>query len=141
MTGQLFRAMKILGVTCLFLPLWAGGSANPLAFRLTPAWTADAPDRQRERARITALLDAVEHSGVKFIREGKEYSTVQGRKHLERKLRHAGERVKTAEDFIEGIASRSSTTGRPYFVRLADGEQMESGAWMRQRLAEFDARR
>ncbi len=141
MTGRLMRSLRIVGSACLLLVFWTGVPGNSWAPPRAPAWAADAPDRQRERARITALLDAVEHSGAKFVREGKEYSAVQGRKHLARKLRHAGERVKTAEDFIESIASRSSTTGRPYFVRLVNGEKMESGAWMRQRLAEIDGRR
>jgi hypothetical protein len=104
------------------------------------AWGAEPPDRQREQARIAALLDSVERSGATFIREKKAYSAVEGRKHLERKLRHAGNRVKTAEDFIEGVASRSSTTGRAYMIKLPSGEQMETEPWLRQRLAEIDAR-
>ncbi len=105
-----------------------------------PAWGAESPDRQREQARITALLDAVERSGATFIREGKAYSAAEGRKHLDRKLRHAGGRIKTAEEFIEGIARRSSTTGRPYLIRFPSGEEMETGPWLRQRLAEIDSR-
>ena len=56
-------------------------------------------------------------------------------------LKAHGILVKTAEQFIEGIASRSSTTGHPYFVKLPSGEQVETGPWLRQRLAEIDSRR
>jgi hypothetical protein len=100
---------------------------------------AESADRQREQARIAALLDTVERSGAAFIREERTYSAAEGRKHLERKLHHAGDRVTTAEQFIEEIASRSSTTGRPYFVKLPSGEQVETGPWLRQRLAEIDS--
>ena len=123
------------------LLLFLGGVVIGLLLLPLPAGAGEVPDRQREQARITALLDAVERSGAQFIREKKAYSAVEGRKHLQRKLRHAGDRVKTAEQFIEGIASRSSTTGRPYIVKLPSGEQMETGPWLRQRLAEIDARR
>ncbi len=132
------RAVLATGV---FLLLLAAGDTLGGAEWGGPAWGAESPDRQREQARITALLDAVERSGAQFIREGKTYSAVEGRKHLERKLRHASGRVKTAEEFIEWIASRSSTTGRPYRVRLPSGEEVESAVWFRQRLAEIDARR
>jgi len=94
-----------------------------------------------ERDRIAALLEAAERSGARFVRQGKEYSGAEGRKHLERKLRYAGERVRTAEEFIEGIASRSSITGRPYRVRLPERQEKEAGPWFRDMLAEIDARR
>jgi hypothetical protein len=123
------------------LLLFVGGVVPGLPRLPSSAGAGEAPDRQREQARIAALLDAVERSAVKFIREGKEYSAKDARKHLERKLRYAGDGVKTAEQFIEGIASHSSTTGRPYFIRLPSGERVESGPWMQQRLAEIDARR
>lgn len=112
-----------------------------LACGLDPAGAGEPARRLSEPERIAALLDAVERSGATFIREGKAYSAVAGRRHLERKLRYVGRRVKTAEDFIEGIASRSSTTGRPYLVRLPSGEEIETRVWLQQRLAEIDARR
>ena len=112
-----------------------------LACGLDPAGAGEVARRLSEPERIAALLEAVERSGAKFVREGKEYSGVAGRRHLERKLRYARQRVKTAEDFIEGIASRSSTTGRPYQVRLPGGDKIESSVWLQQRLAEIDARR
>jgi hypothetical protein len=134
-TGILAR---LVGLVLLSLAVASGaaGAAWP-----RPAWAAESPRPLREQERIAALLDAVGRSGARFIREGKEYSAADGRKHLERKLRYAGDRIKTAEDFIEGIASRSSTTGRPYRVRFPSGEDMETEAWLRQKLAEIDARR
>ncbi len=134
-TGWILRAV-CLAVVCLACG-WDAGSV----FRAPAAQAAEAPRPPREQERIAALLAAVDHSGARFVREGKEYSGADGRRHLERKLRYAGDRVVTAEDFIEGIASRSSTTGRPYKVRLPAGEEMEAGVWFRQKLAEIDGRR
>ena len=134
-TGNLARFVGLV-----LLSVAVGSGAVGAAWQRT-ARAAEAPRPPREQERITALLDAVGRSGARFSREGKEYSAADGRKHLERKLRYAGDRVKTAEDFIEGIASRSSTTGRPYKVRLPGGEEMETEVWLRQKLAEIDARR
>jgi hypothetical protein len=128
-------------LTCLFLlsAPWKPGLAPALWARA--AWAAEASHSLSERERIGALLDVVERSAARFIREGTEYSGAEGRKHLERKLWWAGQRIRTAEEFIEGIASRSSTTGRPYRVRLPDGEEMETGPWLRQKLADIDRHR
>ncbi|HEY7675696.1 MAG TPA: DUF5329 domain-containing protein [Candidatus Methylomirabilis sp.] len=129
---------RLVGLVLLSVAVGSGAMGAPWP---RPAWAAESPRPLSEQERIAALLDAVGHSGAAFIREGKAYSAADGRKHLERKLRYAGDRVKTGEEFIEGIASRSSTTGRPYKVRLPGGEEMETGVWLRQKLAEIDGGR
>ena len=66
----------------------------------------------REEKRIEHLLQTVESlKGAAFIRNGTEYNAKDAGKHLRMKLAKAGDRVKTAEDFIEGCASRSSFSG------------------------------
>jgi uncharacterized protein DUF5329 len=132
---------RAVGAVCLSLVCvgsgWhTAGTAWPAAAR-----AADAPGPLTEQQRIAALLAVVDQSGATFIREGKEYSAAEGRRHLERKLWFAGSRVETAEDFIDKIASRSSITGRPYLVRLPSGKESETGVWLRQKLAEIDGRR
>ncbi len=131
------RVGRIVCLCLLCLPV-GPAATGPRSAR--PAWGGEGPHRLREPERIAALLNVVERSGARFVREGKVYSGAEGRKHLERKLRHAGNRITTAEQFIEGIASRSSLTGRPYLVRLPGGEKVETRVWLRQRLAEIDAR-
>ena len=132
------RVARIVCLCLLCLPVGLAVT-GPRAAR--PAWGAEGSHRLSEPERIAALLDVVERSGARFVREGKVYSGAAGRKHLERKLRHAGDRITTAEQFIEGIASRSSLTGRLYLVRLPGDEEVETRVWLRQRLAEIDARR
>ena len=59
----------------------------------------------REEKRIEHLLQTVESlKGAAFIRNGTEYNAKDAGKHLRMKLAKAGDRVKTAEDFIEGCA-------------------------------------
>ena len=48
----------------------------------------------------------------------------------------AGDRVKTTNDFITGIASKSYLSGKPYLVKFADGHTQPTGDWLRAHLAE-----
>jgi hypothetical protein len=93
----------------------------------------------REEKRIEYLLQTVESlQGAAFIREGMEYDAKDAGKHLRKKLKKGGDRVKTAEDFIEGCASRSFFTGNAYKIRLPDGTITEAAPFFRAKLREFD---
>ena len=87
-----------------------------------------------EQEKIAALLEAVGKSNLTFVRNGVPYSSARARDHLAYKLKRAGGRVATAEDFINHIAGRSSTTGMPYYIVLEDGTRVEAEAWLRKRL-------
>jgi hypothetical protein len=56
--------------------------------------------------------------------------------HLRDNLAKADDRVKTTEDFITGIASKSFLSGEPYLVKFADGQTQPTGARLRAHLAE-----
>jgi len=88
------------------------------------------------KAEIDELITYVQTSGVRFIRNGTEYSAAEGAQHLRDKLAKAGDRVKTTEDFIAGIASRSYISGKPYLVKFADGHTQPTGDWLKAHLAE-----
>ncbi len=88
------------------------------------------------RAEIDELITYVQTSGVRFIRNGSEYSGAEGAQHLRDKLARAGDRVKTTDDFITGIASKSYLSGKPYLVKFADGRTQPTGDWLRAHLAE-----
>ena len=99
------------------------------------AWAREA----REQARIDFLIHEVETStAIKFIRNGSEYDGPAGASHLRMKLGYAGERVKTAEDFVKYCASESSMTHRKYQVRGADGRTTDAAAYFLAKLREFD---
>jgi hypothetical protein len=88
------------------------------------------------KAEIDGLLTCVQTSGVRFIRNGTEYSGAEGAEHLRDKLAKAGDRIKTTDDFITGIASKSYLSGKPYLVKFADGHTQPTGDWLREQLAE-----
>ena len=88
------------------------------------------------KAEIDELITYVQVSGVRFIRNGSEYSGTEGAQHLRDKLAGAGDRVKTTDDFIAGVASKSYLSGKPYLVKFADGHTQPTGEWLRAHLAE-----
>jgi hypothetical protein len=89
------------------------------------------------QAEIDALISFVKVSDVRFIRNGRDYSAAEGADHLREKLKAAGDRVKSTDDFITGIASKSYLSGKPYQVKFPDGRIQPAGDWLRARLAEM----
>jgi hypothetical protein len=88
------------------------------------------------KVEIDELITYLQTSGVRFIRNGLEYSRAEGAQHLRDKLAKAGDRVKTTEDFITSIASKSFLSGKPYLVKFEDGQTQPTGEWLRSHLAE-----
>ena len=91
-----------------------------------------------ERAKIDYLIDSIAqlHDAV-FIRNGTDYTSAQAADHLRLKLRNAGARVRTAEDFITLCATGSSASGQKYQIRFADGHVVDNAVFLREKLAEF----
>jgi hypothetical protein len=100
---------------------------------------ANAADSDSMEARkIDYLIASVETlKDAQFIRNGASYDAKSAADHLRLKLRTAGSRVVTAEDFIRLCASVSSVSGTPYQIRFADGRVLSSEAYLRQKLSEF----
>ena len=86
---------------------------------------------------IEYLLGYISQSGYRFIRSGKEYAATEGAKHMREKLQRAGGRVKSADDFVRGVASRSFLTGEPYLVKAPDGRQFGAEEWLAKALEAF----
>lgn len=88
--------------------------------------------------KIDWLLARMRDSNASFLRNGKTYDGQKASAHLKRKLFFAGGRVKTARDFILGIATRSEETGKPYEIRFRDGRKRPLGEWLSELLADFE---
>ena len=93
------------------------------------------------KTEVDELIAFVQSSDVRFIRNGKESPAVEGAQHLRDKLTKAGDRVKTTDDFIAGIASTSYISGKPYLVKFADGHTQSTGDWLRAHRAETRKRK
>lgn len=88
---------------------------------------AGAQVKYTEEQKIKMLIDHI--AGLKnavFIRNGAEHDAKAAAEHLAKKRKNAGKKIKTAVEFIVNIGSRSSTTGKPYFVKFGDGKTVPS---------------
>lgn len=102
------------------------------------AWMPAIAQQDIEQQKINYLIASVEAlKGASFIRNGSSYNAEQAASHMRLKLRMAGSRVKTAEDFIVYCATESSVTGTKYMIRFPDGHTIESATFLRNRLATF----
>ena len=64
-------------------------------------------------------------SDVKFVRNGTSYNAKTVATFLRRKW-EANQSQVNVYDFIEKIASFSSTSGKPYIIRFKDGDEANS---------------
>ena len=94
-----------------------------------------------ELARIERLIAFIEvQKGVQFMRNGTPHSGADAARFLRGKFEKMGESVATAQQFIHQIASKSSTTGQPYMIRLADGRLLPAATVLGEELARIDAK-
>src|SRR4249919_2714273 len=97
------------------------------------------PAHLTEAAKIQALISSIEQlKGAVFIRNGTEYDGAKAAAHLRKKLDYAGSRVKTAEQFIDVLATGSSMSGKPYKIRFADGHSVDSAVYFREQLKRLE---
>ena len=91
-----------------------------------------------ELDKINLLLAEIENSGSIFIRNGTEYGSHAAKKHLEYKLSKSPVKIKTADDFITYIATKSSFSGTLYYIKMPGGETSTCESWLRKKLREID---
>lgn len=92
-----------------------------------------------EQKKIEMLIASVEDSGGTFVRNGSEHSATAAAAHMRMKLSRAGGAIRTAQQFIKYIATKSSITGIAYRIKLPDGSEHKSADWLRARLAEIES--
>jgi len=93
-----------------------------------------------EKKKIEFLICSVENlKGAKFIRNGTEHDGKEAAEHLRMKLQNAGSKVQTADDFIRLLASKSLISGKPYMIRSANGETINSEQYFREKLKEYNS--
>lgn len=101
----------------------------------TAAQSAPAATPLTEAQKIDRLIASVEAlEEAKFIRNGSEHSPAEAARHLREKRDHAGDKLTTADEFIEQIGSRSSLSGEEYTIRFADGRAVKAGEFLHEEL-------
>ncbi|KAA9326051.1 DUF5329 family protein [Adhaeribacter soli] len=81
--------------------------------------------KQDESEKVSRLIAYVRNmQGAVFIRNGKEYTPAKAADHLEKKYKKHRKKVDTARQFVEKLASESSS-GKPYLIRFSDGRTVD----------------
>ena len=93
-----------------------------------------------EQQKIDALIHSIEVlPDAQFIRNGSAHDGKAAAEHMQKKRRYAGDRIKTADDFIVCCASRSSMSGKPYQIRFANGDTVDAEVFLRNELKRIEA--
>lgn len=122
------RAVPLLRLVMLRALVLLAAIAAPLAGAAEPLPAA-------ERAKIDSLIVFIEKlPNATFIRNGKSYDAATAAKFLRGKWRNRANEIRTAEEFIERVATKSSTSGKPYLVRLENGREIPAATLLREHL-------
>jgi hypothetical protein len=72
-----------------------------------------------EKNKIESLLSHIAGlTDAQFVRNGKDYNAKNAAKFLRGKWEANEKKINSATDFISVAATRSTTTGKPYLIRL-----------------------
>jgi hypothetical protein len=126
---RLYRSLAGAFITLLTALLACTGSAATAPPPAAPLTDAE---------KIEALIRTVEaRKDLQFIRLGSMHSAGEAASMLRVKLSFAGDRVKTVDDFIDHVATRTMS-GSPYFVVYPDGRQVPSAEFLREELKRIE---
>ncbi|MCB9852625.1 MAG: DUF5329 family protein [Phycisphaerales bacterium] len=101
--------------------------------------TTDRVVSMSEDEKIEGLIAALaDLKDATFIRNGEGHNTKEAIEHMRRKWKWKSAEIKTADDFIRIAATGSSMSGKPYVIRFADGREVNSATWFRERLREIE---
>ena len=89
-----------------------------------------------EEEKIAQLIESVKSvpEGTQFIRNGSAYPAADAAAHLRMKYSKVQSKVKTAEDFIKYVASKSSVSGQAYVIRYPDGTTVTAEVFFTEKL-------
>jgi len=87
---------------------------------------------EERKDKIEGLIRNVANlMGVQFIRNGSAYDAADAAKFLRGEWQSKEKEIHTVEDFIEKVATISSTTGKPYWVRFSDGREVKCADYLK----------
>ena len=100
-----------------------------LSILSSPLWASQMVPVEQDRVQylighIQSLKDAA------FIRNGSTYGSRIAAYFLKKKWEANQDKIRTADDFIETVATKSSTTGMPYLIRFKNGKEVECGKYL-----------
>jgi hypothetical protein len=139
---KLFRHMSCfrVGVTIILLQMKFLFFLFALTFGFLHTGYAAPP--LTEAQKIDRLIAYVKNLEVAvFIRNGSEHTTAEAAAHMQMKREKGAKYARTADDFIHNLASKSSFSGKPYFIRFKDGRTVSAAEVLRKELQRLEAQK
>jgi hypothetical protein len=91
-----------------------------------------------EKTKIEKLIEHVRDlKDAVFVRNGVEYDAATAAKFIKGKWDANAAEIASAREFIEKAATKSSTSGKPYLIRLKQGDatkEFKSGEYLLEQL-------
>jgi hypothetical protein len=98
-----------------------------LVFAACPGFSRAQSAPGAEKQKIEALIKQVNDlKDANFVRNGSSYEPTTAVRFLRGKWEANDAQVTTAREFIDKVASVSSTSGKPYLIRFKDGRELKS---------------
>ena len=85
---------------------------------------------------ISHLLNFIRTSDCVFIRNSSRHDPEEAAAHIQKKYNYLKKRIRSTDDFIDGAATRSSLSGKPYTV-ICRGSEMKTADWLREELKKY----
>ena len=92
---------------------------------------------EQVQSEIDHLMNYIQNSNCKFIRNGEAYRSEKALKHILKKYDHFKAQIKTAEEFIDLCATKSILSNQLYKIECPDQEWVESKYWLLEELKRF----
>jgi hypothetical protein len=96
---------------------------------------ADVPVEQE--AEVEHLINYLQASDCRMVRNGKSYVGSEGANHVQRKYDHFRDEISSTEDFIEYSATKSVMSGKYYLVECPGEEPVRSRDWLLKELKAY----
>jgi len=95
-----------------------------------------------EKEKIQALIKGLENlKDATFIRNESDYDAKAAARFLRGKWQAREKEIKTAVDFIDKVASVSSTSGKPYVIRFKGAREVKCSEYLKEELKQLEQSR
>ena len=99
-------------------------------------YSADASELNY-KIEIKHLLEYVQNTSCKYIRNGDVHDGLTAAKHIHKKYDYYNDKIHTTEDFIRLSATKSMMFGSKYYIKCAGSAKEESAQWLLEELERF----
>jgi len=102
---------------------------------LLPSLSAQADINKVSIDEVKYLLNLVKSTPCSIIRNGKRHDGQAGYDHIQHKYQHFRDKISSTEDFIALSASKSTLSGKHYYVQCGSGVKVRTQDWLLRELA------